>query len=304
MLQRVRLRLRKLSIGKRLGRQRISRWPHDHRQLIQARKLPWLLTTDERRFGHVLHPSQIHPTGKLANWAALAELGSAVVSHPAPKVPSMNAHSTSGPRNPVVDLEAILTVVAAATAVTAAVAFGLDLLLRYTCYQAILYAGGSQMTLSDTPEGIFIPDDVASPAITAWVIGYHASTVLALVVGATAGALITTRTSPQAITILNSPGDSATHAKQLFRCIAKETVATLATLVLTLAAGILTFIVAVMFPAAVTAITEALPIATTPGPAVLSWPAILVGLVFGFAACLFATRPVDRFVQAYLAQVT
>ncbi|MEW2484273.1 hypothetical protein AB0876_32275 [Mycobacterium sp. NPDC049093] len=211
------------------------------------------------------------------------------------------AHPTSGPRNSTVDFKAVLIVVAAATAVTTTVAYGLGLLLRYTCYQAILYAGGSQMTLSDTPTGIFIPDDIANPAIAAWgIIGYHASTVLAVVIGATAGALITTRTSPQAITILNSPGDSAAHGKQLFRCIAKETVATLATLVLTLAAGILTFIVAVMFPAAVTALTEALPIATTPGPAVLSGPAILVGLVFGFAACLFATRPVGRLVRAYL----
>lgn len=213
------------------------------------------------------------------------------------------AHPTIAPRNPAVDLKAILIVVAAATAVTATVAVGLGWLMRYTCYQAILYAGGSQLTLSDAPAGIFIPD-VASPAIIAWVIGYHASTVLALVIGAAAGTLITTRTSAQAIAILNSPGDSPTHAKQLFRCIAKEAVATLVALVLILAAGILAFVVAVMFPAAVTAITDALLIATTPGPAVFSEAAILVGLVFAVATCLYVAGPVNRHVRTYLSRLS
>ncbi|OKH80154.1 hypothetical protein EB73_33880 [Mycobacterium sp. SWH-M3] len=212
------------------------------------------------------------------------------------------AHPTIAPRNPAVDLKAILIVVAAATAVTTTVFFGLGWLMRYTCYRAILHTGGSQVTLSDTPAGIFIPDDVASPATIAWIVGYHASTVLALAIGVAVGVRVTTRTSPQAITILNSPGDAASHAKQLFGCIAWETAATLVTLILTLAAGILAFLVAVMFPAAGTVIAEALPIGTTSGPAVFSGGAILVGVVFAVAACLFAARPVDRHVPAYLSR--
>lgn len=75
MLQRVRLRIRKLGVGKRLDRQRVSRWPDDHRQLIQARKLPRLLTRDKRRIGHAQHPSQIHPKSKLTTRATARRIG-------------------------------------------------------------------------------------------------------------------------------------------------------------------------------------------------------------------------------------
>lgn len=206
-------------------------------------------------------------------------------------------HPTIAPRNLAVDLKATLVSVTAGGVVAAAITLGLGLLLRYTCYQAILHAGGSQVTLSGTPAGIFVPDNVARPAITAWVIGYDTSIALALVIGVAVGARVATRTIPQAITILSSPGDAASHAKMLFRCISRGTATTLITLVLTLAVGVLVFITAVLFPAAVTALAEALPLRTSPGPAVFSGPAILVGIATAMATGLLAVGSIDRWAR-------
>lgn len=223
------------------------------------------------------------------------------MSHPAPKVHLMAtpAHPTIAPRTLAANLKATLISVSAGIAVAAAIALSLGPLFRSTCYHAILHAGGSQLALSGSSTGIFIPDDAASPSTTAWVIGYHTSILLALVIGVAVGARIAILTSRPVASILGSPGDAATHAKAVFGCITRATAATLITLVLTLAAGILIFITAIMFPAAITALAEALPLPSSPGPAAFSGAAIFVGAVIAIPASLLIAHPIERRVQTW-----
>lgn len=190
----------------------------------------------------------------------------------------------------------------------ASITVGLFLLFRYGSYQAVLAAGGSVVSWSPSvgttsETGIFVPGAPSNAGAGWCILAYHSSLPIALAIGLFAGWRISTRTWPRAAELLGPHRAGVLPSLPvLIRCAVLDAATTALTLAISLAAGALVVLVAVMWPAALSALNDAVWGTESSSYDAFSAPSVMIGILFAGPACLLVAHSASQRVQRHLSR--